>query len=337
VKLTVAQAIELGSHLIPTNRPFLMIGPPGVGKTDAARQMAENTKRRLFVSHPAVDDPSDYKGFAMFQNGEANFYPLGQMRKIIECTEPAIWFIDDIGQAPIATQNGIMQYIHHRSRALGDLTIPEHISIVAATNRREDNAGVVGMTDPLKGRWVTMVEIVADVAGWVKWAIAKSVDPLILGYIHYRPENLSQFEPNRSFDMSPTPRGWEHVNELLKLPVEDTLMHALLKGAIGEHVSTEFMQFRKILDELPDLDEIERNGRGAQLPQTNQANYAIVGALSIRGTVSRTLEQVMHYIRRLPGEYRVLWSEIWAQKNENMLHSKEWTEWAIEHKDLLTL
>ena len=336
-KLTIPQVIDLVMHLVPTNRPFLMVGKPGVGKTDVANQIAEALGRRLFVSHPAVDDPSDYKGFAFFQNGTADFFPLGQMREIIHCKEPAIWFIDDLGQAPIATQNGIMQYIHHRNRQLGAHRIPDHIAIIAATNSREDNAGVVGMTDPLKGRWVTIVEVIPDIKSWTDWALGHNIDPLVIAYLHYRADNLCQFEPSRDFRMYPTPRGWEHVNELIKLPVTDDLLQALLTGCIGEHVAVEFIQFRNIMDQLPDLDYIERDGESAPLPATNQANYAVVGALSFRGEKSITLREVMKYVQRLPSEYRVLWSEIWHKKNPNMLHSQEWTEWVLQNKLDLTV
>lgn len=337
MKLTIPQVIKLGESLIPTNRPFLMVGKPGVGKTDVLKQLGKKLGRKLFVSHPAVDDPSDYKGFAFFMEGRADFFPLGQMREIIECKEPAIWFIDDLGQAPIATQNGIMQYIHHRNRQLGAHCIPEHVAIVAATNSREDNAGVIGMTDPLKGRWTTIIEVVPDIKSWIDWALAHDIDPMIMAYLHYRPDNLCQFEPSRDFKMYPTPRGWEHVNELVKLPVEENLLQALLTGCIGEYTATEFIQFRRIMDELPDLDNIERDGANAPLPSTNQANYAIVGALSHRGDKAPQLREIMNYVRRLASEYRVLWSEIYHKKHPNMMHSAEWTQWVLENKLDLTV
>ena len=335
--ITVEQLIELGTQLVTLNRPFMVIGQPGVGKTDGIRQVAKRSQRKLFVSHPAIDAPEDYTGFGFFQNGKADFFPMGQMNDILDCKEPAIWFIDDLGQAPIAVQNAIMQFVHHRNRMLNGKKIPDDIAIVAASNRREDNAGVTGITDPLKGRFTTIVEVAADLESWTDWATQAGINPLIIAYLHYRPGNLSQFEASKDFRQSPTPRGWESVNELTRLNVNPNVRMDMYSGAIGPQCATEFIQFTRILDSLPDLDDIEANGQTAQLPGENQARYAVCGALSVRGKEHHTLTEVMKYVQQMPSEYRVLWSVIWAKCNEEKQDWPEWTSWVIQNQDVLSI
>jgi len=335
--LSVNQAIEMGIPMVEANRPFLLTGPPGCGKTDAGKMIAKKTNRKLYLSQPAIDDPVDYKGFAFFQNGSADFFPLGMIRDIMAETEPSLWIIDDLGQAVVAVQNAIMQFVHYRNRELNGQQIPDCVSIIAMSNGRAHNAGVVGMTDPLKNRFCTIVEVDTSIVSWTDWACKAGIDPLIIAYLHYRPGNLCDFKPNKDFQQSPTPRGWESVNELRKLPLNPELMQVILAGAIGEHSASEFCAFADILHTLPDLDEVERNGEHCALPAENDACYAISGALAARGQSDDKLVQVMHYVRRMRSEYKVLWSEIWSQRNPNNMKDAAWTAWCLENKDILAV
>jgi len=335
--LSVNQSIEMGIPMVEANRPFLLVGPPGCGKTDAAKAIATQTNRKLYLSQPAIDDPVDYKGFAFFQNGSADFHPLGMIRDIMAETEPALWVIDDLGQAVVAVQNAIMQFVHYRNRELNGAKIPDCVSIIACSNGRAHNAGVVGMTDPLKNRFCTIVEVDTSIDSWTDWACKAEIDPLIVAYLHYRPQNLCDFKPNKDFQQSPTPRGWESVHELRKLPLAPDLMQVIISGAVGEYAATEFCAFLDILDTLPDLDAVEADGINTRLPEANDACYAISGALAVRGQDPATLGNVMDYVQRMRSEYRVLWSEMWSQRNPTKLNTALWTSWCLLNKDILAI
>ena len=343
--LTVPQAQATLLTMARIHQPVLMVGPPGIGKTDIARQVAASLGWKLFLDHPAISAPEDYKGFAFFMDGEANFFPLGQMRDIINCKEPAIWMIDDLGQAPIAVQNGIMQFVHPRNRALGQHIIPDHISIIAATNRIKDQAGVVGMTTPLKGRFVTIIEVAPDIKSWKTWAITHDIDPLIIAYLDYKPEHLHAFKATKDFTQSPTPRQWEHVHNILSTNPPSEIKYDLITGAVGIEAATNFVSFQDVLTELPDLDDIEAGIGHKNKPKNNMAHYAIVGALAARGCERNKLDQVCNYLRKFPAEYRVLWSEMWWQRNKPedeadpsaIGNSPEWMKWVTANKGVLTI
>lgn len=344
--LSVPQAMQTLITMAKIHQPVLMVGPPGIGKTDIARQAAATLGWKLFIDHPAISAPEDYKGFAFFQEGRADFFPLGQMREIIECKEPAIWMIDDLGQAPIAVQNGIMQFVHPRNRSLGAHVIPDHVSIIAATNRIKDQAGVVGMTTPLKGRFVTIVEVMPDIKAWKAWAIQADIDPLVIAYLDYKPEHLHKFKANKDFDQSPTPRQWEHVHNIISTNPPKEIKYDLIEGAVGTEAATNFVSFQDVLLSLPDLDDIERGVvKRADRPKDNMGHYAIVGALAARGRSRNALRNVCDYLGKFPAEYRVLWSEMWWQRNKPkdeadataIGNSKEWVEWVTKNKNVLTI
>jgi hypothetical protein len=336
--LSVNQAIDLGVQLVERNRPYLYVGPPGCGKTDAQKAIAKITRRKAYLSQPAIDDPTDYKGLPFISEGVARFFPIGMINQIMEETEPSLWIIDDLGQAPVAVQNAIMQFVHYRNRELNGNKIPDCVSIAACSNGREHNAGVAGLTDPLKGRFVTIVEVDTSLESWTEWACANGIDPSIISYLHYRPANLNRFESSKDFNQSPTPRGWESMNDLLHLNYGDQHTRTtVFAGCVGEDAAVEFSAFEDILGSLPNLSAIER-GDNPTLPTKNMALYALAGALSTRGLKDPAqLQNVMDYMDRMPSEYQVLWTEIFDKRNPAQTKWKEWTAWCLSHKDSLAI
>ena len=344
--ISINEAIELGVELVEMDQNLLLVGQPGVGKTDAATIIGQRTNRKLFIEHPAVSAPEDYKGFAMWADGDADFHPLGQMKDILNHKEPLIWFLDDLGQAPLAVQNGLMQFVHARGRAMGRHVLPPHTAVIAATNRRKDNAGVMGLTEPIKNRFTTIVHVDADLEGWTQWALSNKIDPMIIAYLHYRPENLSKFEPNKDFSQSPTPRGWENVNKLLKVKTDSPrLKLEMITGAVGAAVAQEYSQFELVLKDLPDLDDIEA-GHAAKSELNNNQAYAVCGALSVRGLTDAKLINVTKFVEGLQMEFQVLWSELWYKTNKEqtdrattqpLVEGKAWGSWIQNHADSISL
>ena len=97
--MNAAQLYVFASQLITDNQPFIVAGEPGVGKTQILKQICADLDRRLFISHPVLDDPSDYKGLPWMVNeivGEesiarAEFIPIGQVARVLDPSpEPAV-------------------------------------------------------------------------------------------------------------------------------------------------------------------------------------------------------------------------------------------------------
>src|SRR6266853_4045336 len=62
----------LTAHLIaslPKKRQTLIKGQPGVGKSDIVEQACAAIGADLIFSHPAVSDPTDYKGMPCVTKG----------------------------------------------------------------------------------------------------------------------------------------------------------------------------------------------------------------------------------------------------------------------------
>jgi hypothetical protein len=82
----------------------MIVGSPGVGKSDIVEEAAQSAGAKTIIFHPVISDPTDFKGFPFAKNGEADFLPYGDLKQLIEAKEPTVAFLDDIGQAPPSVQ-----------------------------------------------------------------------------------------------------------------------------------------------------------------------------------------------------------------------------------------
>src|SRR5436305_10415198 len=124
--------------------------------------------------------------------GKAHFLPVGDLARLAELAyRPAIWLIDDLGQALPATQAAVMQLVHRDSRALNGFRLPENVSVVACTNRAQDRAGVGAFLAPLVSRFATVLTVEPEPISFVRWAITRGgFSPLVASFLRWKPEYL---------------------------------------------------------------------------------------------------------------------------------------------------
>jgi hypothetical protein len=54
------------------------------------------------------------------------------------------------------------------ARRVNSFTLPDCVSFVAASNRRQDKAGVTGILEPVKSRFATILEVSPDLDDWTQ-------------------------------------------------------------------------------------------------------------------------------------------------------------------------
>ena len=300
---------ETLSYMIPARLPVLIVGAPGIGKSDLVAQAALRTHYTLIISHPVVNDPTDAKGLPWpdREGQSARFLPFGDLARALAAVDPTVWFLDDLGQATPAVQASYMQLL--LARRIGDHVLPDCVSFVAASNRRTDRAGVSGLLEPVKSRFTAILDLDPDLDDWTEWALANQVRPELLAFLRFRPDLLHNFSPSLDLVNSPCPRTWHACNQLLTLGLPAHLEFPALCGAIGEGAAAEFVGFLRTFRELPPLDSIILNPDTASIPESPSALYAVAAGLAHKTTYA-TLSQVAKYAERLykagHGEFAVL-------------------------------
>ncbi|MFY9327091.1 MAG: AAA family ATPase, partial [Georgfuchsia sp.] len=281
--------------------PTLIVGAPGVGKSDLVAQAAKAANADLIISHPAVSDPTDAKGLPWpGKDGEhATFLPFGELAQALKATSRTVWFLDDLGQATAAVQASFMQLILAR-RVNGHL-LPDAVTFVAATNRRGDKAGVNGILEPVKSRFKSIVELAPALEDWCHWAINAGVPAELIAFLRFRPELLHSFIPSADMENTPSPRTWHAVSDLMtktKLAQHTALLFPAVAGAVGEGAAIEFVSFLKTFRNLVSPDAILMAPDSAAIPEEPSALYAVSGALAHRATEAN-FDRVIKYLSRL--------------------------------------
>lgn len=267
---------------IPAGLNVLLVGAPGVGKTDIVRQAAAELKMNLAIDCPAVRDPTDYGGlpFPSEDGKSARFLPFGFLHQAMKATETKrmLWFLDDLGQAREETQSAIMPLIHG-GQGGENIINPKFVSFVAATNRKEDRAGVRGLLEPVKSRFHTILNVDVHIDDWTAWAYQHDVHPYVLATLRNMPSLLLKFTPSADMVQSPSPRSWKHASDICKLGIpESSLMDAII-GTVGIEGANALMAMIVIGKDLPDPHTVLQDGKRAPIPQEASARYALCEAL----------------------------------------------------------
>jgi len=213
---------------IKEKMPVLVKGAPGIGKSDIVTQVTEELKCDLIIEHPVVSDPTDFKGLPFPKGEEADFLPFGSLKQIIETNKPTVFFLDDLGQAPPAVQAACMQLI--LARKINGHKVSDQVTFIAATNRRIDQAGVQGLLEPVKSRFVSIIELTPDLEDWCKWALENNMPPELVAFIRFRPNLLFDFTPTKDLVNSSCPRTVANVGKLINMGIPKELEYELFTG-----------------------------------------------------------------------------------------------------------
>lgn len=300
MQVNASQLNSLLTAYVPKRLPVLITGRPGIGKSDIVAQVSDALDHDLLISHPVVEDPTDSKGlpFAAPDGQSARFLPFGDLERALQPRKrPLIWFLDDLGQASPAVQAAKMQLL--LARRIGEHKLPDDVTFLAATNRRNDNAGVSGILDPLISRFATVVELEATIEEWTAWAVANGVPPELIAFLRFRPDLLSVQKTSRDIEATPSPRSWGFVARAMGVvPKElELISHA---GSVGEGAATELMAFIQIYRELPSPAVILATPDVAPIPEAPSALYAISAALAMYANESN-FERIVTYTERVIG------------------------------------
>lgn len=304
-----SETLTLLTAAITNRLPVLLAGAPGVGKSDLVALATAGCGAHLILSHPAVEDPTTPGGIPWPNaiTGRADYLPCGALADLITATEPTVWCMDDLGQAPASVQAAYMQWI--LARRVNGMSLPDCVSIVACTNRRQDRAGVNGILEPVKSRFATIVEVEADIDDWCSWAIDAALPIPVIAMLRYRPDLLSDPKPTTDMTNSPSPRTWANLAKLVALNLPMAIRHAAYSGAVGEGAAVEFMAFETMFGSLVAVDDILLNPQTADIPIKPSELYAVSTALASRAAVG-TIGRILIYAERMlsigHGEFAVL-------------------------------
>ncbi len=321
--------------------PVMLWGPPGVGKSDIIRQVAEKHGVAIQDIRLSQMEPSDLRGIP-FRDGNLVEWAIPAMLPDAERHGPeGILFLDEITSAPPSVSAAAYQLI--LDRRLGQYEVPEGWAIFAAGNRQGDRGVTYTMPAPLANRF-SHYEVEINLDDWVAWAYGNGIDERIIGFLRFRPEMLFDFDPAHNPVAFPSPRSWEFAHRAIqKFADRPTLLTGTLQACVGPAAGIELAAFMSSLDQLPDIDAILDGGE-VNAPEEIDLQYAVAStlvghAIRVRGTAQATkvIGNILRYANRFPQREMgvMLVSDLQRAIGNDIFDIPEFADWADTIADVM--
>ena len=210
----------LGEYAIPAirQRPILLMGPPGIGKTQVMEQVARECGVALVaytITHhtrqSAVGLPFIRQRHYGDKDVSVTEYTMSEIIASIYAKMEAtglsegILFIDEINCVSETLAPTMLQFL--QCKTFGNQAVPAGWVIVAAGNPPEYNKSVRDFDIVTLDR-VRRMDIEPDLPVWKDYARAAHIHSAILSYLELHPQNFSRSAPDGTTSSSPA-RGWE--------------------------------------------------------------------------------------------------------------------------------
>ena len=199
--ITLQQAKKL-IQCMAHEHSFLLLAPPGVGKSETVYQAAQEAGlpcRSLLGTQIA---PEDVSGVPRIVGERSVFCPPRLL--LPEKPEPFCLFLDELPACAPDVQKAFYSLL--LERRIGEFALPPGTWVVAAGNRVQDRALVRTMSSALVNR-VTILNVRVDVGEWMAWARRAGVREEVRVFISFMPEALMRPVPQEPVPFS-TPRSW---------------------------------------------------------------------------------------------------------------------------------
>lgn len=218
-----------GEYLLPAirQRPVLLMGPPGIGKTQIMEQIARECQvglvsytithhtRQSAIGLPYIVE-KEYAGRPCSVTEYTMSEIVASIYDRMEETglQEGILFIDEINCVSETLAPMMLQFL--QCKTFGNHRIPDGWIIVTAGNPPEYNKSVrefdIATLDRIK-----KIDVEADYKVWKEYAVMTDIHPVVTAYLEARPEHFYRIETTVDGKRFATPRGWEDLARFLEI------------------------------------------------------------------------------------------------------------------------
>lgn len=242
---------EYGRYRIEAvrQRPVLLMGPPGIGKTAIMEQIAKECgiglvsytithhTRQSAIGLPFIEKKEyDGREYSITEYTMSEIIASVYDKMEISGHKEGILFIDEINCVSETLAPTMLQFL--QCKMFGNHKVPEGWMIVAAGNPPEYNKSVRDFDIVTLDR-VKKINVEEDYTIWKEYAYEKNIHSSILAYLEARKEDFYRIETTVDGKEFVTARGWEDLSEIMYLYEE-------LGYEITEDVVIQYVQHKRI-------------------------------------------------------------------------------------------
>lgn len=250
-----------GEYRIPAirQRPILLMGPPGIGKTQVMEQIAKEMKiglvsytithhtRQSAVGLPFIRE-KEYGGRTYSVTEYTMSEIIASVYDKMEQTgnQEGILFLDEINCVSETLAPAMLQFL--QGKTFGTHKLPDGWIIVAAGNPPEYNKSVrefdVVTLDRLK-----KINVEADFPVWKEYAYRQGIHQAVISYLDVRRENFCRIENTVDGKRFATARGWEDLSRMIQV-------YEMLGKTADREVIFQYIQHRTIAKDFANYLEL---------------------------------------------------------------------------------
>ncbi len=251
----------LGNYLIPSvrQRPVLLMGPPGIGKTQIMEQVAAESgvglvaytithhTRQSAIGLPFIEKRT-YGGEEFSVTEYTMSEILASVYRLMERTglTEGILFLDEINCVSETLAPMMLQFL--QCKTFGNQHLPEGWLIVAAGNPPEYNKSVRDFDVVTLDR-VKRIDVAEDFAVWKEYARRKGIHGAVISYLDIKKDNFYRIETTVDGLQFATARGWEDLSELI-------LAYEALGLRVDREVVGQYIQLPRIAKDFANYLEL---------------------------------------------------------------------------------
>ena len=291
-----------GSYRIPFHmqRPLVMFGPPGVGKTAIVAQIAQDLDinfvsysithhtRQSALGLPFIEQRT-YGGVDYSVSEYTMSEIIGAVYRAQEESgvDQGILFLDEINCVSETLAPAMLQFLQYKTFGMHEL--PEGWIIVTAGNPPEYNRAAREF-DPAMMDRLKRIDVEPDLKVWQEYATAHGVHPAVTTFLESKPASFYKVQASIQGTRLVTARGWEDLSRMLQayeveqLEVDEDLIRQYLQDdQTAREFASYYELFRKYQDDYCVNDILEGEEAGMASDRAREARFdervALMGML----------------------------------------------------------